>query len=484
MRIRLTVFATIFLVTMTTVVAIAAAKCSDPRVRKEIRDLTDDERERYIYAVKKVYDEGWLDNLTENHFTSGANVHGVPVFFPWHRQFIWDYENLLRKVDSEITLPYWDWTLDAAKPPLSQVFHSNYMGGSGNPNQLNCLMNGPFRYWQVTTTVPHCLQRNFNMTQQFWGPDVLLEVQRNSQMYSDLQPLIENTIHAIIHLFIGGDMAQLISTNDPIFFLHHAMVDKVWYDWQLMGEDSKRFHEYNGIDRTRSNVTVNPTDPLPEYTHLSVSDVLNPMGDLLCYKYAESKSQRSALALFDRYNRGNPPQSQDEAVGIIASVLGYNPDAIDLSILTEEERTLKPHTGNPDWWNRQHNLDGDMVANSYEIATGILQQLNQLANYISPCVVQLAYVKAFGPRNPEDGVEPPPSGIGAGGVFQNTVNVATITGPPTVTISIGNVATIEDRQAEEVKTFGGIFATLSLDGGISATQQSLSNGISSTQPSW
>ena len=41
-------------------------------------------------------------------------------------------------------------------------------------------------------------------------------------------------LHNRVHLWIGGNMAPMTSPNDPVFFLHHCFVDKLWADWQAV----------------------------------------------------------------------------------------------------------------------------------------------------------------------------------------------------------------------------------------------------------
>jgi tyrosinase len=42
-------------------------------------------------------------------------------------------------------------------------------------------------------------------------------------------------MHAAGHFTIGGDAGDVFSSpNDPAFFLHHAMVDRVWWLWQAL----------------------------------------------------------------------------------------------------------------------------------------------------------------------------------------------------------------------------------------------------------
>ncbi len=36
----------------------------------------------------------------------------------------------------------------------------------------------------------------------------------------------------MIHRFVGGDMMTSTSPNDPVFYLHHASIDRIWSAWQ------------------------------------------------------------------------------------------------------------------------------------------------------------------------------------------------------------------------------------------------------------
>lgn len=45
-------------------------------------------------------------------------------------------------------------------------------------------------------------------------------------------------LHAAGHFSIGGDAGDFFSSpNDPIFFKHHAMLDRVWWIWQALHLD-------------------------------------------------------------------------------------------------------------------------------------------------------------------------------------------------------------------------------------------------------
>jgi hypothetical protein len=39
-------------------------------------------------------------------------------------------------------------------------------------------------------------------------------------------------LHNLVHRYCGGNMLRMTSPNDPIFFLHHASIDRMWSIWQ------------------------------------------------------------------------------------------------------------------------------------------------------------------------------------------------------------------------------------------------------------
>jgi len=90
------------------------------------------------------------------------------------------------------------------------------------------------------------------------------------------------------------------SSNDPMFFLHHAMIDKVWYDWQR--RDSSNKNAYGGgsisaqVDPTQAATyptgappflsldSVIPSDGM--WCNTTVAETMDTLSDKLCYVYA------------------------------------------------------------------------------------------------------------------------------------------------------------------------------------------------------
>lgn len=85
------------------------------RVRKDVRCLTPEELRRLRQAVACMMtfknfslDERSWDFWSRIHTNSCQ--HGWEQFLPWHRLYLYFFEQQLQDYDKRITLPYWDWT--------------------------------------------------------------------------------------------------------------------------------------------------------------------------------------------------------------------------------------------------------------------------------------------------------------------------------------------------------------------------------------
>ena len=48
----------------------------------------------------------------QDEIHQSTHVHDGPMFLPWHRELVNRFEDLLRGVNSDLSLHYWDWTQD------------------------------------------------------------------------------------------------------------------------------------------------------------------------------------------------------------------------------------------------------------------------------------------------------------------------------------------------------------------------------------
>ena len=211
------------------------------RVRKDWRSMTQTERCRYINALvtastqpqwKPCYDS--LVNLHTNFFGSG--IHGTTFFLPWHRWYLLQLENLLRRINCRITVPYWDWSLESQGWQNSIIWNAVCgFGGNGDQSTNGRLVTtGPFR-WQIWTQPNGArLSRSFNNVL----PDcaaVALAQRMTVNQFQTWHNQIELNFHNSVHCNIGGTMCTTAASNDPIFFLHHGFIDRLWSDWQANG---------------------------------------------------------------------------------------------------------------------------------------------------------------------------------------------------------------------------------------------------------
>ena len=210
------------------------------------------ERVRYINTVKTASTNSaykpTYDNLLTLHKTIFSSlIHDVNHFLPWHRWFILQYENLLRKIDCRVTVPYWDWSLVSGNPWSNDIWKTGNddFGGNGVPVG-RCVNSGPFRsgVWSLPSSAGGgCLKRNFNGR----VPDAIDVANLISEFFSsefkDFEKLLREDFHDRVHCNIGGTMCLPDAATAPEFFLHHGFIDKIWWDWQKRS-NAQKFHSY------------------------------------------------------------------------------------------------------------------------------------------------------------------------------------------------------------------------------------------------
>lgn len=138
--------------------------------------------------------------------------HGVPYFFAWHRGYLHYFERQLRLVskDTMLRLPYWDYYTNSTIPA---EFADPTNGNPLYADRLNLNVR------QALTMAP------FSST--------IINFQRGKR--NAFEPLFEGAPHNPVHDIIGNVMSTMNSPVDPIFWLHHANVDRLWVAWVAAG---------------------------------------------------------------------------------------------------------------------------------------------------------------------------------------------------------------------------------------------------------
>ncbi|KAK8127119.1 Monooxygenase [Apiospora kogelbergensis] len=295
-----------------------AGGCATPEKRVEFRTLDAAAQKQYTDAVMCLATKPSGINLGLNttlyddfsyvHTHLNQIIHFCGQFLPWHRYFVQLYHAQLRECGYTGPMAYWDWTLDAADPAKSSIW--TLLGGNGNPDKVEktgaqewmCVTDGPFRElrpaYREKEYAPHCLARDFFDGKE--RPGTMRGSAYNAQevefingqkTYADFRLYLESIPHGSIHSAVGGqkgDMKPSTSPNDPLFFLHHTQIDRLWYLWQQ--GDAEARNKDIADDRTYPiDGTKSAVEDVLQFMGLAadikIADVMTTQNDLLCYTY-------------------------------------------------------------------------------------------------------------------------------------------------------------------------------------------------------
>jgi len=197
------------------------------------------------------------DGLNRTRHRMHGSMYG-PVgfrrFLAWHRAFLISFERELRNINPDLSLPYWDWDNDAGR--LVGVQNIIGLSSGRSLGRLPGEPNDGRAEWFSSTAQTQSLE-------EFEGD------------YYIFSSFLERQPHNLGHGWVGGDMSNpMISPNDPIFWMHHAQIDRIWAEWQKRNPGEKPF-----LDAEESK--LDPWDN--EFDIDSINDIANLGND--SYEY-------------------------------------------------------------------------------------------------------------------------------------------------------------------------------------------------------
>lgn len=200
------------------------------RVRKDANNLTSGERDRFVAALAQLNNRGtgrFADFRNMHTAAASPQAHGASGFLPWHRAYLLDLERELQAIDPSVTLPYWRFDR-----PAPNVFRREFMGESNAQGVVQWSANNPLQFWVTDGTVGVTRRPLFNVTTS--NPGVLTEAQTLAlgDNYAAFQSM-EGNPHGSAHVAFGGSISSVpTAARDPLFFLLHCNVDRLWALWQ------------------------------------------------------------------------------------------------------------------------------------------------------------------------------------------------------------------------------------------------------------
>jgi tyrosinase len=311
------------------------------RVRRNANELSDQARKDFLFALAKLngiqVDADptpgpglgiYVTDFVAMHVEGAiGSEHGDSHFLPWHRLYLLDLERQLQAVKPTVTLPYW--RFDKAAPHL---FTEDFMGamdqiprdsrlpggaidsGAATPPARFALDNHLSR-WQIGDVqgIPRAARfdpqkdaaNGLILVQPSTGRviDFLLvdedatlklgggvppENPAAAKLGSSAPPAsgfarMEGSPHGAAHMSFNGRLNNVpIAPEDPLFFLLHCNVDRLWAAWQSTfkrdNQNDRRTYPYQQAGDTDAEWEIVSARQWPWDGGTSQPDSLLPPG--------------------------------------------------------------------------------------------------------------------------------------------------------------------------------------------------------------
>ncbi len=231
----------------------------DPSERAMLRDALIELNKRYFPGSREDSPPGrvtWWFKQDEIH--QATHVHHGPEFLPWHREIVNRLEEMLRQINPQLSLHYWDWTQDPRSIPNANLgggtvgnldlFNDQFMGAKNGsigepwlsagyyvPGAANYRSTNPFDPVNKNPADPPRevvrVVGGIGSSPESVANDInaILNKLDYAAMRSQIDGL--EAAHDRAHGFVnmGG---QHTSFRDPFVFLLHSNVDRLFARWQ------------------------------------------------------------------------------------------------------------------------------------------------------------------------------------------------------------------------------------------------------------
>lgn len=251
------------------------------RIRKDANDLSEKARNDFLEALAFLNGIGefpaagagrgiYVTDFVGMHVDGAYDIgHGDSHFLPWHRLYLLDLERLLQKVNPAVTLPYWRFDKTA-----EQLFTEDFMGATEQiPNNTPFTQGwsdklarfssaNPISGWKIgevngirrAAYFDTINERAFGLPAEATpDPDdtafkLINEIATLTLGGADSPAMgtrrrgtqdgfseMEGTPHGAAHTSFNGPInAVPVAPRDPLFFLLHCNVDRIWALWQFV----------------------------------------------------------------------------------------------------------------------------------------------------------------------------------------------------------------------------------------------------------
>jgi tyrosinase len=225
---------------------------------------------------------------TEQELLWSQCQHGSYFFLAWHRMYIYYFERIVRAAAGALTngidfaLPYWDYA-GAGRRKLPERFRlpadpsTNALYIAERDGDIN---NGASLVPQVVSNSAAFLLTRFNATPSFPPTRCFGGETAGPVHFRRPHGALESQPHDVVHGALGGETGWMgdpdMAGRDPIFWLHHANIDRLWEAWLHQGNNRQNPPDgawldtkFTFFDENRQKVTKTARDILNTQTQLS-----------------------------------------------------------------------------------------------------------------------------------------------------------------------------------------------------------------------
>jgi tyrosinase len=211
-------------------------------------------------------------------------------FVSWHRTYLYYFERIVRAEvialggPSDWALPYWNYDGGGNHNQLPMSFRAPRLhDGTANPLYVagRTLIAGAALPSQVTSASFAMSRTHFTGANEFGGGTT-----GPMNRFAGLTGRLEQTPHNDIHVMIGGLMLDPDqAAGDPIFWLHHCNIDRLWWLWQKTNANPKvtawtgpafEFFDVGGTPGKKTGADVGDTAAQLNYTYSFVAPRVPP----------------------------------------------------------------------------------------------------------------------------------------------------------------------------------------------------------------
>ncbi|KAI1294328.1 hypothetical protein F5Y03DRAFT_387695 [Xylaria venustula] len=246
--------------------------------------------------------ENVWDELTYAHAAQSDYIRNVGAFLPFHRYMLAAHATLLEEeCGYRGPIPY-----DVGAIAQATIFDPITGFGGNGSGASSCITDGPFvnaalRIEDDLSAGSYCLSRAFNEADFDKAAQANVDACLTMTDFVNASDCIGGNLLFGGHAGVNGVMASLkLSPGDPLFYLHHGWLNKLWWDWEAQdlparltamggpntppGIDDPNFVDYfnDGGNVTTLNHVLWSHGIVPNAT---IADVMDIGGDYVCAEF-------------------------------------------------------------------------------------------------------------------------------------------------------------------------------------------------------